>query len=431
MSDSATAIAATGLGKRFRIGRAVQRHGTLRDMLAATARQGIDAVRRGGRRRGEPHPHIWALRDLAFEVPPGQAVGLIGANGAGKSTLLKVLSRITEPTTGEVRIRGRVGSLLEVGTGFHSELTGRENTYLSGAILGMRRVDIDRRFDEIIAFAEIDRFVDTPVKHYSTGMYLRLAFAVAAHLEPDVLIVDEVLAVGDAEFQKKCLGRMQDVTQREGRTVFFVSHNMSAIQRLCDRCMLLRQGELAGDGPPAEIVPLYLASGTTESMPETWLPLDRALRRGSGACRFTRVRYTGGDAATAYAPRTGGPLRVRLGIRADQPMEVSSLAVTLYDASGAKLVNADSLSLGERLRLPAGEHEAEVAIDALHLNPGTYRLGLWLADGAGAVCDFTEAAADVQVVAPPGPASRRPPADGVVPCSFTLRLMGEDRHGHG
>jgi lipopolysaccharide transport system ATP-binding protein len=416
------AISVRDVGKRYRIGRLLQPHSTLRDLLAEKARNGLSAFGRPRHEGSSSDQFLWALRDVSFDVHPGEAVGIIGANGAGKSTLLKVLSRITEPTTGEVRIRGRVGSLLEVGTGFHSELTGRENTYLSGAILGMRRADIDRNFDEIVAFAEIDRFVDTPVKHYSTGMYLRLAFSVAAHLEPDVLIVDEVLAVGDAEFQKKCLGKMQDVTRREGRTVFFVSHNMSAIQRLCNRCLLLTRGELVGDGAPDELVRHYLDSGTTDSMPETWLPVDATLRRGTGACRFTRLRYTSGNRDAAYSPYTGGPLRFTVALEALEPTVVSSVAVTLYDTQGTKLVNADSLVLGERHELERGTHEADLSIDALHLNPGRYRIGLWLADANGVVCDFIESFTDLDVVAPPGPTVRRPPGDGVVPCTFTLSM---------
>ena len=198
---------------------------------------------------------------MSFEVQPGEVVGIIGRNGAGKSTLLKILSRITEPTEGEVDINGRVGSLLEVGTGFHPELTGRENVYLNGAILGMRRAEIARKFDEIVAFAEVEKFIDTPVKHYSSGMYMRLAFAVAAHLEPEILIVDEVLAVGDAEFQKKCLGKMGDVA-KGGRTVLFVSHNMMMIQRLCTRAILLQNGRLASDDHPARVIQAYITDTT-------------------------------------------------------------------------------------------------------------------------------------------------------------------------
>ena len=212
---------------------------------------------------------IWALKDVSFEVQRGEVVGIIGRNGAGKSTLLKILSRITEPTTGFAEIHGRVGSLLEVGTGFHPELTGRENIYLNGAILGMRKAEIERKFDEIVAFAEVETFIDTPVKHFSTGMYLRLAFAVAAYLEPEILIVDEVLAVGDANFQKKCLDKLQDVGQ-EGRTVLLVSHNMSAITRMCGRAVLIKEGKVIKDGPSTEVVSVYLNSGFASTSTREW-----------------------------------------------------------------------------------------------------------------------------------------------------------------
>ena len=228
MSD--IAIRVENLGKMYRIGRAQQRHDTLRDLIVDTAAH----IKDWGKRGDKSDETIWALKDVSFEVRRGEVVGIIGRNGAGKSTLLKILSRITEPTTGRAEIHGRVGSLLEVGTGFHPELTGRENIYLNGAILGMRRFEIERRFDEIVAFSEIERFLDTPVKRYSSGMYVRLAFAVAAHLEPEILLVDEVLAVGDAAFQKKCLGKMGNVAET-GRTVLFVSHNMAAVSNLCKR----------------------------------------------------------------------------------------------------------------------------------------------------------------------------------------------------
>lgn len=220
---------------------------------------------------GKPanHEYIWAINDLSFEVQHGELVGIVGSNGAGKSTILKILSRITEPTKGRVEIRGRVGSLLEVGIGFHRELTGRENIYLNGAILGMKKAEVARRFDEIVAFAEVERFLDTAVKHYSSGMYLRLAFAVAAHLEPEILIVDEVLAVGDGRFQKKCLKKMEEVGQ-QGRTVLFVSHNMSAITRLCKRTILLDQGQLQADGPSNEVISAYLNVGLGLKAIRTW-----------------------------------------------------------------------------------------------------------------------------------------------------------------
>jgi lipopolysaccharide transport system ATP-binding protein len=229
-------ISVENLSKRYLIGRNVQKGDGLRHALEGALRAPLAMMNRNERRKNAKTEEFWAVRDLSLKVSKGEMLGIIGRNGAGKSTLLKLLSRITEPTTGRIRLRGRVASLLEVGTGFHPELTGRENIFLNGSILGMTRAEIKRRFDEIVAFAEIDKFLDTPVKRYSSGMYVRLAFAVAAHLEPEILIVDEVLAVGDAEFQKKCLGKMGDVSTKEGRTVILVSHQMPAIQNLCTRC---------------------------------------------------------------------------------------------------------------------------------------------------------------------------------------------------
>ncbi|HEX4132689.1 MAG TPA: polysaccharide ABC transporter ATP-binding protein [Pirellulales bacterium] len=244
------------LGKRYQIGAAQRRAGSFREALAGMAYAPVERLRRLAGRAPEEE-QFWALDDVSFEVERGEAIGIIGRNGAGKSTLLKVLSRITEPTRGRVQLWGRVASLLEVGTGFHPELTGRENIYLNGAILGMSRAEIKRKFDEIVAFAEIEQFLDTQVKHYSSGMYMRLAFAVAAHLEPEILIVDEVLAVGDAQFQKKCLGKMEDVTAHEGRTVLFVSHNMGAISQLCRRAVLLVSGKVVEIGPAREVIHTY------------------------------------------------------------------------------------------------------------------------------------------------------------------------------
>jgi ABC-type polysaccharide/polyol phosphate transport system ATPase subunit len=264
--DSDIAIRAEGLGKKYLIGhQRAEREGTLRDAIARGAgqfvRMGRALMRGQPLVAGDEVEDFWALRDCSFELRRGEVLGVVGRNGAGKSTLLKVLSRITEPTTGRVQINGRVASLLEVGTGFHPELSGRENIFLNGAILGMTRGEIRRKFDEIVAFSEVEKFLDTPVKRYSSGMYVRLAFAVAAHLEPEILIVDEVLAVGDAEFQKKCLGKMQRVAG-EGRTVLFVSHNMAAIRRLCTRGLFMTQGQCEGTADLASTVQTYLATGT-------------------------------------------------------------------------------------------------------------------------------------------------------------------------
>jgi len=254
------AIRVESVGKRYRIGLAPRRYRTLRESLTSSLGDAMRWIARSGRGadgRREDSSSIWALREVSFDVRQGEIVGIIGRNGAGKSTLLKILSRITEPTKGRVRIAGRIGSLLEVGTGFHPELTGRENIYLNGAILGMRRDEIQRRFDEIVAFSEVEQFMDTPVKRYSSGMYLRLAFAVAAHLDPEILLVDEVLAVGDQRFQQKCIGKMESAGS-EGRTVLFVSHNMPAIARLCERTILLDKGEVIADGPTGTVVARYL-----------------------------------------------------------------------------------------------------------------------------------------------------------------------------
>jgi lipopolysaccharide transport system ATP-binding protein len=267
MSD--VIIRAENLGKSYRIRHTdrPERYTALRDVLSRQAHCALRRLRRPFRRdRSAPsaqNEEFWALKDVSFEIKRGEAVGIIGRNGAGKSTLLKILSRITEPTAGRVRLRGRVASLLEVGTGFHPELTGRENIYLNGAILGMTRAEITRKFDEIVDFAGVEKFLDTPVKRYSSGMYVRLAFAVAAHLEPEILVVDEVLAVGDAEFQKKCLGKMEDVAS-QGRTVLFVSHQLNSVRAMCSRAILLTAGGLSAQGAPDAIINDYLASGSTD-----------------------------------------------------------------------------------------------------------------------------------------------------------------------
>lgn len=266
-----TVITADGLGKRYRLGEQQAAYGTLRESLSRAGR------RMTGRERRHETEEIWALKDVSFEVQQGEVLGVVGKNGAGKSTLLKVLTRITAPTAGKVEIRGRVGSLLEVGTGFHPELTGRENIYLNGAILGMKRREIDERFDAIVDFSGVEKFMDTPVKRYSSGMYVRLAFAVAAHLEPEILLVDEVLAVGDAEFQRRCLGRMEELGS-SGRTVIFVSHQLPAVAQLCDRAIHIAGGRVVGDGPPAEVIANYLhqahSAGTERTWPEDSAPGD-------------------------------------------------------------------------------------------------------------------------------------------------------------
>jgi ABC-type polysaccharide/polyol phosphate transport system ATPase subunit len=360
------------------------------------------------------------LTDVCLEVGRGEVLGIIGRNGAGKSTLLKILSCITEPTKGRAILYGRVGSLLEVGTGFHPELTGRENIYLNGAILGMRGQEIRRRFDEIVAFAEIERFLETPVKRFSSGMYVRLAFAVAAHLEPEILLVDEVLAVGDAAFQKRCLGKMDDVA-RGGRTVLFVSHNMNAIQRLCPRVVWIHQGRVESDGPASDTISRYLSSSDPTSPAEMWIPLSGADHGGTQLAWFESVMYSSLNASTGFQPYPGGPLDVSVAIRSDRLRGVGSIAVTLYDQYGTKLVNADTISLGQTIEIRPGLTTVRFRIDSLNLNPGTYVLGLWMANPTGEVFDSVPSGLRLEIVdhAEEG-LGIRPRADGLVACSFQV-----------
>ncbi|MEK6585841.1 MAG: ABC transporter ATP-binding protein, partial [Nitrospirota bacterium] len=281
---SEIAVQVDSLSKRYAIGAQQEKYATLRDRFVSGASR---LFGRGTRSEADVTNIMWALKDVSFSVKQGEVVGIIGRNGAGKSTLLKLLSRITAPTHGRIEITGRVSSLLEVGTGFHAELTGRENVYLNGTILGMKRAEVTEKFDEIVAFAGVDQFIDTPVKRYSSGMYLRLAFAVAAHLQPEILIVDEVLAVGDADFQKKCLGKMEGVAD-QGRTIFFVSHNMQAITRLCKRVIYLEDGQLRLDGSPHDVVKTYLHSGLGTMAVREWL--DPAKEPRGRAARLWAVR---------------------------------------------------------------------------------------------------------------------------------------------
>ena len=415
-----TVISAAGLGKRYELGRTLRKHATLRESLVEGAGEMLRSLRSGGA-RGEDREH-WALRDVSFEISDGEAVGLIGSNGAGKSTLLKLLSRVSAPTTGRARIRGRVGSLLEVGTGFHPDLTGRENIFLNGAILGMRRAEIARKFDEIVEFAEVERFVDTQVKRYSSGMYLRLAFSVAAHLEPEVLLVDEVLAVGDAAFQQKCLGKMGDVA-RAGRTVVLVSHNMDAVQRLCARALHVEKGRIVADGDSRSITTQYVLHGTPSSAPGQPLDLSGASRSGTGEVRFAEVRYRRpGGASGLLLPNA--PAEFDLVLHAARSIILSSLAVVIYDRRGTKLVNADTVALGATIPLDAGRNGVRVSIDALHLSPGSYVVGLWAADGVGSPYDFVERALEVEIVSDaPQSLGITPHNNGLVTCRFTTALL--------
>jgi ABC-type polysaccharide/polyol phosphate transport system ATPase subunit len=414
-------IRAERLGKQYRISQ-VRGPRTLREDLVDLARA---PFRRRSAGASADDATVWALREVSLEVGQGEVVGIIGGNGAGKSTLLKILSRIVAPTEGWAQIEGRVGSLLEAGTGFHSELTGRENVYMSGAILGMRKAEIDRKFDEIIAFADVGPFLDTPVKRYSSGMQVRLAFAVAAHLEPEVLIVDEVLAVGDAEFQKKCLGRMQDVARSDGRTVLFVSHNMDAVQRLCTRAVLLERGRSIAAGATPAIVAQYLARDDAPSSSGAWIDLSSVERTGSGMARVVQARYWSEDSVAGGHPYPDGPLTVGLTIETASACTIPSLAVTLYDMLGTKLVNADTIAAGRTLRLEPGEHRVTLRIPELHLNPGVYRMGFWLAGPLGAIYDYVPIGFELEVAGLQAPGlGRAPTDDGMVTCR--LELMDAD-----
>jgi len=368
MSD--VAVHAVDLGKRYRIGPAGAGYRTLRDSLTA-------AVTAFGRRRGATENTIWALRHATFDVERGQVLGIIGRNGAGKSTLLKILSRVTEPTEGQAEIRGRVGSLLEVGTGFHPELSGRENIYLNAAILGMKRREIERHFDEIVAFAEVEPFLDTPVKHYSSGMYLRLAFAVAAHLDPEILVVDEVLAVGDAEFQRKCLGKMGDVAS-QGRTVLFVSHNMSAVLRLTQETIVLESGRIALRAPSPQAVDHYLAAGMSEAGERTW---DGDARL-AGAAPFRpialRVRDAQGRVVQQVASTT--PFEIEFEYALDQDVPGLRTGIYLATARGEPVLtsfDADDPRLFESLRVRReGRYRSRCRVPANLLNEGVFTVGV-------------------------------------------------------
>jgi lipopolysaccharide transport system ATP-binding protein len=369
---SEVAIRVEKLGKRYRIGER-ERYRALRDTL-------VDAVKAPfrGRRRNAIDTTIWALRDVSLEVATGEVIGIIGHNGAGKSTLLKILSRITEPTEGRAEVHGRVGSLLEVGTGFHPELTGRENIFLNGAILGMKRTEIARRFDEMVAFAEVERFIDTPVKRYSSGMYLRLAFAVAAHLEPEILLVDEVLAVGDAAFQKKCLGRMSDVA-REGRTVLFVSHNLPSVEKLCQRVVVIDGGRVVMEGDPVTCISAYLGARTE---PRPGVELSSAARLDPRLKPvFTSLDLTDGDGNPISAVGTGEPLEFHIAYAAEAEISNPSFGIIISNGMGVPLFFLQTRAqLGLWERAPrAGRIVCR--LDEVPLVPGEYLLTLGCLSG--------------------------------------------------
>lgn len=363
------------MGKRYRLGARVGHH-SLREALSNAFRAPHRLFRR------TPAEQFWALKDVNLEVRRGEALGLIGRNGAGKTTLLKILSRITRPTTGTAEIRGRVGSLLEVGTGFHPELSGRENIYLSGAILGMGRKEIDRKFDEIVAFAEIDQFLDTAVKHYSSGMFVRLAFAVAAHLEPEILLVDEVLAVGDAGFQKKCMGKMGGVI-RGGRTIVFVSHNLGAIRNLCTRAVWIDNGNVHLAGTVGECVDAYIASLQEGSRSEsgTFDLVDFRERSGNGKVRFRRIRFVGHDGIERNELEFGEPFVIELEVDCRETVPPCFVGWAVLSSDGVSLLGSHHCDSGELRSLKAGQtYQLHCFVQPNLLKPGVYGLQVAASD---------------------------------------------------
>lgn len=427
MSD--TIITVEKLGKKYSLRhQRIERYTALRDVISAKAKS---LFRYRGDKAASAVEEFWALRDVSFEVQRGEVVGIVGRNGAGKSTLLKILSRITEPTEGKVRIKGRVASLLEVGTGFHPELTGRENIFLNGAILGMSRAEIKAKFEEIVAFAEVEKFLDTPVKRYSSGMYVRLAFAVAAHLDPEILIVDEVLAVGDAEFQKKCLGKLQQVSLGEGRTVLFVSHNMPAVRSLCNSAIWLERGRIENIGPPLEIVDTYLsASLSSEANTFDLSSIPRPEYCGSQV-RLTSVELNNGEMLVHSEPMT---FTLRYEVRAN----VADIAfgVGFTNRDGVRIMSIDSDIPGPRLQLaPSESASVSCRISNLLLEPGTYLLDIGCRSGDNFAVDYVPACAQITVL--PGPTTPsviamrstgrggvRLPAHWSLSCASSSRLAG-------
>jgi lipopolysaccharide transport system ATP-binding protein len=399
-----TVVRAESLGKKFLIGHDVQRerYTTLREEIVRKVKRLAHSGTNGSGarlRRGQDEQEFWALREINFEIKRGEVVGIIGRNGAGKSTLLKILSRITEPTEGRVEIRGRVASLLEVGTGFHPELTGRENIYLNGAILGMERGEIRQKFEEIVAFAEVERFLDTPLKRYSSGMYVRLAFSIAAHMEPEILIVDEVLAVGDAAFQEKCVGKMNAVAKSDGRTVLFVSHNMSVIQHLCPRAILMRSGRVAASGETTSIITAYLSEARKENRIAL---VDWSDRITSGEARITKLEL--GDDSGGNRLTFGEDFHFRIHAIFNEALVNPTFGLIIHDVSGVPLANIQSIHQGLQLGKVDGDIIVEGLVPRLSLYPGRYFLSPWIMDSAvQRDIDFPRMCAELDILPTSGP----------------------------
>ncbi|MBD2165768.1 ABC transporter ATP-binding protein [Calothrix membranacea FACHB-236] len=382
MSD--TIISVEKLGKKYIIGHQQERHDTLRDLIANRTKSLLNPFNNKKSKIENNKEEFWALNDVSFEIKQGDRVGIVGHNGAGKSTLLKILSRITEPTTGSIKIKGRVASLLEVGTGFHPELTGRENIYLNGAILGMSKTEIKSKFDEIVAFAEVEKFLDTPVKHYSSGMYVRLAFAVAAHLEPEILIIDEVLAVGDAAFQKKCIGKIQDVGS-SGKTILFVSHNMVTLSALCSRAIYFNKGNLLEDSSSQEVISRYLSS----LQKRAWIPLhEREDRTGDGRLRFTKIWLENALGEPVSKAVLGQTIVFCLACEIMESLENVFVAFDIRDLFDDSLTNCNTEDTASNFAyLEPGKRVFRCQLSHFPIRAGLYSCNIYCSDSQG-ICDF-------------------------------------------
>jgi lipopolysaccharide transport system ATP-binding protein len=403
---SNTVITVENLSKRYRIGVREEGYKTFREAVVDAVKAPIRNLQRLHRlskfdsdqegRKG-PSDLIWALKDVSFETKEGEVLGIIGRNGSGKSTLLKIISRITEPTAGDVKIYGRTSSLLEVGTGFHPELTGRENIYLNAAILGMRKTEIERKFDEIVAFAEIEKFMDTPVKHYSSGMYVRLAFAVAAHLEPEILLVDEVLAVGDIQFQKKCLGKMEDVAS-EGRTIVFVSHNMTAMATLCSRVLYLSEGRRVFLGSVEEGIDRYLAEMSEPIASDGNIEHTDRRYGPSSFSRLLSIQTLDGRFNVTDRFEMGSMLKVRIGFRLTEHIRNLEVGWTVFSSTGAKLQTFVGNWEGMPTDYSAGTHCVVCEVPSVILFPGIFRITPWVKREGEHVDDQVPMATEFEVV---------------------------------
>jgi lipopolysaccharide transport system ATP-binding protein len=415
-------ISVRGLSKRYRVVQG-KRYGSLRESLALKFEAPLRWLNRQNGCNGTAGASdFWALREVSFDVAPGEILGLIGSNGAGKSTLLKILSRITAPTSGQVKLYGRVGSLLEVGTGFHPELTGRDNIFLNGAILGMQRAEILSRFEEIVDFSGIERFIDTPVKRYSSGMYVRLAFAVAAHLQPEIMLIDEVLAVGDTEFQKKCLGKIGDVA-RAGRTVVFISHNMAAVESLCDRCLLLDGGDIKANGSPSDVIAEYMASIMSRRESGTVSLANHPGRTNDSDHSMISITLASDGIEPILGVRMGATLSIKVAFSSTRPIS-PVLGVVIKNSHGVRVFGVNNLFIGGyRFAKRTGPGLITCTLRSLPLMPGTYSFDLYFGDGSHNI-DVIYDATSVEVLPADvfGTGELPPASCGVVywPASFAL-----------